>query len=264
LRLRQIALMCRDLEAVVEELEAVLGLEVAFHDPGVGVFGLRNAVLPVGNGFLEVLTPTQQASSGERFLARRGGDGGYMVILQVDDLEAERRRLAELGVRVVWETTLESTGDPKTPGAGTLHLHPRDVGGAIASLDAMDPPDAWRWAGPDWRSHVRTRVVRGLTGARLAAPDGRGLARRWSEVLGRPLAGDDALPLDEGRLDFTAPEEPAREGLVRVELAAEDPAAAVRAARERGLPVRDEGSTPEIAIGGCWFALGAARGAPTP
>jgi hypothetical protein len=29
LRLRQIALMCRDLEAVVGELEAVLGLEVA-------------------------------------------------------------------------------------------------------------------------------------------------------------------------------------------------------------------------------------------
>lgn len=171
MRLRQIALMCRDLEAVVADLEAVLGLEVAFHDPGVGVFGLRNAVLPVGDGFLEVLTPTRAASSGERFLERRGGDGGYMVILQVENLDAERERLGDLGVRVVWETTLESSGDAKTPGAATVHLHPRDVGGAIVSLDAMDPPDAWRWAGPDWRSHVRTRVVRGLTGARLAAQD---------------------------------------------------------------------------------------------
>jgi hypothetical protein len=190
-----------------------------------------------------------------------------MVILQVDELAAERKRLGELGVRVVWETTLEHGGDPTSPAAATLHLHPRDVGGAIVSLDAMDPPAAWRWAGPDWHSHVRTGVVRGLSGARLAAPDWRGLARRWAEVLGRPLAGDDALPLAGGRLDFAAPEDPAREGLVRVALAATDPAATVRAAhaaRERGLPVRDEGSAPEIAIGGCWFALEASREAPRP
>ena len=70
------------------------------------------------------------------------------------------------------------------------------------------------------------------------------------------------LPLDDGRLAFAAPEDPAGEGLVRVELAAANPAAAVGVARERGLPVRGEGSSPEIAIGGCWFALGAAREAP--
>lgn len=75
-------------------------------------------------------------------------------------------------------------------------------------------------------------------------------------MLGQPLAGDDALPLAGGRLDFAAPEQPPREGLVQVALAAADPAAAVRAARERGLPVRGEAATPEIAIGGCWFALG--------
>ena len=37
LRLRQIALAARDLEATVEHLRAVLGLEVGFRDPGVGV-----------------------------------------------------------------------------------------------------------------------------------------------------------------------------------------------------------------------------------
>ena len=32
--------------------------------------------------------------------------------------------------------------------------------------------------------------------------------------------------------------------------------AAARAARERSLPVRGDAATPEVAIGGCWFALG--------
>ncbi len=265
LRLRQVALLCRDLEAVVDDLRAVFGLEVAFHDPGVSVFGLRNALLPVGDDFLEVLTPSQEGSSGGRFLERRGGDAGYMVILQTDDLDAERKRLAELDARIVWETSLEPAG-PELPAAATLHLHPRDVGGAILSFDAMEPSEDWRWAGPEWRSHVRTDVVHGLLGASLAAEDWRGLARRWSELLGRPLVGDHRLPLDGGELGFAAPDESGRDGLVGVALAARDPDAALEAARRRGLPVRDgDGDEPArraIAIGGCWFGLAGVRRTP--
>ena len=41
LRLRQIALVVRDLELVTRQVTDVLGLEVAYSDPDVGVFGLR-------------------------------------------------------------------------------------------------------------------------------------------------------------------------------------------------------------------------------
>ena len=44
--------------------------------------------------------------------------------------------------------------------AGT-HLHPKDVPGAIVSLDWADPPESWRWAGPAWTravaQHLRAR-----------------------------------------------------------------------------------------------------------
>jgi hypothetical protein len=114
--------------------------------------------------------------------SRRGGDSGYMVIFQVDELASARERLAKLGVRVVWEG--------KQKGAATLHLHPRDIGGAIVSLDTMDEPGAWEWAGPKWREYARTEVTRAIVGAELESPEPLKLAARWSEVLARPLARD--------------------------------------------------------------------------
>ena len=147
MRLRQIALVAEKLEPAVSDLCSVLGVEVCFRDPGVAEFGLVNALMPIGDTFLEVVCPKQPDTTAGRLLARRGGDGGYMVILQTDDLRAARRRAAEQGVRIVWEIAL--------PDVETVHLHPRDIGGAIVSLDEPRPPESWRWAGPDWQRHVR-------------------------------------------------------------------------------------------------------------
>jgi len=55
MRLRQVALVARDLDPVVADCSAVLGVEVAFRDPDVSTFGLRNAVMPDGDTFLEVV-----------------------------------------------------------------------------------------------------------------------------------------------------------------------------------------------------------------
>jgi hypothetical protein len=153
MRLRQIALIANEPEPVVDHLCAVLGLEVCFRDPGVAKFGLHNALLPIGTSFLEVLAPVREGTTAGRLLQRRGGDGGYMVIVQTDDLEAGRKRVAELGIRVVWEAKLSD--------AATIHLHPRDVGAAIVSPTRC----AIRvgLAGPEWRKHVRTDVTRALS-----------------------------------------------------------------------------------------------------
>src|SRR5215510_4148755 len=97
LRLRQIALIARELAPVVEDVREVFGLEIACRDPEVAAFGLENAVFPVGNQFLEVLAPIREGTTGGRYLDRRGGDGGYMVISQCDDHAPRKRRVAELG-----------------------------------------------------------------------------------------------------------------------------------------------------------------------
>lgn len=180
MRLRQIALVARELDRVVEQLCGVLGVTVSFHDPGVAVFGLCNAVMPLGDTFLEVVSPAQPGTTAERFLDRRGGDGGYMVILQSDNLDADRVRLAKLGVRIVWQMDL--------PDIRGTHLHPRDLGGAILSLDAAVPATSWRWAGPGWEEAVHTDIVNAITAVEIQATDPAVVAQRWADVLACPLS----------------------------------------------------------------------------
>jgi len=233
---RQVALVARDLEPVVDDLCAVLGLEVGFRDPGVAEFGLRNAVLPIGRRFLEVVSPFRADATAARYLDRRGGDGGYMVLMQTPDLAADRKRLTALGVRIVWQVTLDDIA--------AVHLHPRDVGGAIVSLDAMQPPESWRWGGPGWRERSRGEVATGLVGAVLEAPDPEKLALRWGEVLAarpeRDAHGGYSLPLARGTRVRVVPAAAAREAtLVAVEVAVRDRARFAAAAAEAGLAEPD-------------------------
>jgi len=236
MRLRQIALVAHDLEPVVESLCAVLDLEVCFRDPGVAEFGLHNALMPIGTSFLEVVSPTRPGTTAGRLLERRHGDGGYMVIVQTDDLEAERRRMAELGVRVVWEAKLSD--------AATLHLHPRDVGGAIVSFDQMWPAESWRWAGPDWKRHVRTGGAQALVGAELQSADPAALAARWAEVFGRRAEargdGTHEIELDAGRLRFVPETDGRGEGVGGIDVRVGDGRAILARAAERRLPVHGD------------------------
>jgi len=189
LRLRQIALVARELERSVEDLCDVLGVDVAYNDPNMVVFGLVNAVMPVGDTFLEVVSPTKEGTTAGRYLERRGGDGGYMLVLQTGDLRRERERIEKLGVRVVWEI--------ETAGAKVIHLHPRDIGGSLVSFDQMSEWDAWEWAGPDWRSKVRRDSTTGIVAAELQSEDPERCAARWSEVIGVPRRGFE-IPLRRG------------------------------------------------------------------
>lgn len=239
LHLRQVALVAGDLDAVVGDLAAALGIEVAFRDPGVKVFGLRNAVLPVGNAFLEVVSPVADDAPARRYRARRGGDAGYMVMLQTDAFDADRTRIEAQGVRVAWSAAL--------PDIRAMHLHPADTGGALLSLDQPEPAEAWRWAGPDWRAHVRRDLVQGITGATLACRDPEATARRWAALLERPVApsgdGSFRMALDlGGALRFRAGAGDRGEGLAAVRVRAADPAAVLGRAAARGLPGSSDGA----------------------
>jgi hypothetical protein len=231
MRLRQIALVARDLDAVAGDLADVLGLGAPFADPGVAIFGLRNAVFPVGDTFLEVVSPVEEGTSAGRFLDRRGGDGGYMVIVQSDDRAADLRRASELGIRIVWETEL--------PDISTLHLHPRDVGGAILSLDVADPPASWRWAGPGWRERSRSDVTAAIAAGEMQAPDPAALAQRWSRVLDRPAretgGGSCVIELEPGSIRFVSAADGQAAGLAAFDVAVVDRERVLAAARRRGL-----------------------------
>ena len=184
-RLRQVALVAHDCGQVSAELRAAFGWGEPFHDPGVGRFGLTNAVFAAGDTFVEVVAPVQAGTTAGRYLERRGGDGGYMAIFQVPDLAAARARLPGLGVRVVWTADLPDI-------AGT-HLHPKDVPGAIVSLDWAEPAGSWRWAGPAWTGRVPEHPGGGgVTGVTIEVADPAAAAARWAAVLGVTWAANGA------------------------------------------------------------------------
>ena len=181
-RLRQVALAAADCDATARLLREAFGWPEPFHDPGVSRFGLTNAVLAAGDTFVEVVAPVQAGTTAGRYLERRGSDSGYMAIFQMPDLAEARRRVATAGVRVVWTADLPDI-------AGT-HLHPKDVPGAIVSLDWADPPESWRWAGPEWTGRAPAHQPGGVTGLTIEVIDPARAAARWAEVLGLAVTSE--------------------------------------------------------------------------
>ncbi|MFV0306492.1 MAG: hypothetical protein ACK5OX_01970 [Desertimonas sp.] len=111
----------------------------------------------------------------------------------------------------------------KAPGITGLHLHPRDLGGAILSIDGTDQWGEWPWAGPEWRDHVRTDVVTDLLAVEIQAEQPATMAERWAAVLGVPAAnvdGDPTIELDEGAIRFVRADDGRGEGVRGIDLAA--------------------------------------------
>jgi len=243
--------MTRDLAPVLADVQAVFGLEVAHRDPSVASFGLENAVLPVGTQFLEFLAPVEDGTAGGRYLERRHGDGGYMVILQCDDHAPRRARVHELGVRTVVEHD-----------DGTyviMQLHPRDTGGSFLEVDEQrggeDLTGPWMPAGPSWQQAVRTDVVRGIAAAEIQAPEPDRVAERWSDILEVPVTIDDdgraTVTLDHATLRFVPDSDGRGEGLGGVDIVVADRDRILAGAARRGLGVDGD----VVLVGGVRFAL---------
>jgi hypothetical protein len=211
-RLRQAVLVAAELEPVEHALREALELDEPYRDPGVGEFGLVNAVFAIGDCFLEVIAPDRPNTAAGRYLARRGA-GGYMVIFDLEQLEAARARVAQDGIRVIWRIDL--------PDISGTHLHPADVGGAIVSLDRSDPYGSWRWGGPRWIGQVHTGAPGRLAAITVAVRDPTAVAACWARVLGvTPAeAPETVLQLDGGEVRFVAAADERAEGLVEITLA---------------------------------------------
>jgi hypothetical protein len=125
---------------------------------------------------------------------------------------------------VIWTADL--------PDIAATHLHPRDVPGAIVSLDWAAPEQSWRWAGPSWTGRVPEHAPGGVTGLTIEVSDPVAAAQSWAAVLGVPAAGGGETPVvelpDQGqRLRFVPARGGRGEGIIEVTIA--------------GLPVKGAG-----------------------
>ena len=203
LRLRQICLAAPRLEPVIDDLQAIFGLQVCHRDPGLAAYGLENALLPVGTDFLEVVAPIQADTAAGRFIQRSRGHGGYMAIFQASNPRQRQAAAAALGVRTAHEID--------RPDYQSVQLHPRDCRAAFIELGHSPGGEQrlgnWWPAGAQWQAHVRTEHTRRLVGILLESPDPAGLAAHWSRILDTPLVSDargPALQIEQAQIGFVA------------------------------------------------------------
>ncbi|MGA1564829.1 MAG: hypothetical protein ACO39Q_01350 [Ilumatobacteraceae bacterium] len=241
IRLRQIAVACADLNRVGVELGSMFGLEACHTDPGVGVFGLKNTLWPVGTQFIECVTPIGDdpaSTAAGRYMARRGGDTGYMVICEVDDIAVRRATVDELGVRIAYDLDFPDEGHVG------IQLHPADTGGSFLEMDQMtmagggEPGGPWWPAGPAWQPFVRTACVDALTAATLASPDPMTLAMRWAEITQVPYDLDESnrptLVFDNAAIRFVPETDGRGERLIGIDVRCTDRQAVLEAGERLG------------------------------
>ncbi len=239
LRLKQIALVARKLAPVEDELADIFGIEVCYRDREVALFGLENALFPIGNQLLEVVAPVEEDTAAGRYLERRGGEGGYMVITQCSDPAWRNARVEALGLRLALSF--------QTDEFDNAQLHPKDTGGSFFEIDWQrggEAPDGpWRPAGPDWQSHRRLDVVSGIPAAEIQSPDPEALARRWSEItqIDVERAGDAfELSLENARVRFVPAKDGRPEGLGGIDVSCVDRERCLAQADARGRRAGDD------------------------
>ncbi|HZY53627.1 MAG TPA: VOC family protein [Reyranella sp.] len=254
MKLRQVVFVCKDLESNAKELCETLGIDIAYRDPGVGKWGLANVVCPTGHDFLEIVSPTQEGTSAGRYIQRRKGDGGYMVILQVPDAIKERERIAALGVRAVEKKDMAEYK--------YTHFHPSDTAGVLLSIDQTVAPagtDAKLWwppASKDWLPHSKSNVTNGLGGVEIQASDPDAAAALWSKILNRPVDGDIIRLDDEGEIRFVPIADDRGPGVSAYDIKTVDRDTVLARARKRHHPRPHIPSSPtQIELCGCRINL---------
>ena len=256
LRLRQICLVAWNLQPVVDDLCHVFGLQVCYRDPGVAKYGLENALMRVGNQFIEVVAPlpgSMEGTAATRHLQRRGGDCGYMVILDCDNIAPWRAHMQAVGVR--------EASYHEAPGYQGLQLHPADTGGALLEINHSPGGEnlqgAYWPAGPNWQASPDSFLVTGFAAVGLASLEPEKLAHKWEQILQRAAASQAenfGIRVDPVcRLQFTLAAAGMQQGLVRVDLTVKSASQVIARAHQRTLAVDSTGKV--VRMGGVDWCL---------
>lgn len=126
-KIEHVALAVEDLDAAVEHYARTWGLEVE-HRERVDDQGVEEAMLPLGDSYLQLLGPTGPDTTIGRFVSRRG-EGLHHIAYEVDDLPGALAELKEKGVRLIDE-------EPRLGGRGHMvaFVHPGGNHGLLVEL----------------------------------------------------------------------------------------------------------------------------------
>jgi methylmalonyl-CoA/ethylmalonyl-CoA epimerase len=117
-----------DLDAAIAYHVDLYGMSV-MHRETSEADGVREALLAVGESYIQLLEPLSDASPVARFMRRNGGPGVHHIGYGVTDVDTTLHELKDKGVRVV-----DDHPRPGSRGCTIAFVHPKSALGVLVEL----------------------------------------------------------------------------------------------------------------------------------
>ena len=126
MKIDHIAIAVNDVEASAKVYQQALGIsKIEFET--VESEGVKVAILPMANGRIELMQPTNDESPIKKFLDKKG-QGLHHMALETDDIEGEVERMEGCGVQFLGKVR------PGSAGTKVTFIHPKSLEGVLAEL----------------------------------------------------------------------------------------------------------------------------------
>lgn len=125
-KINHVAIAVNDFEEALTFWRDALGLELD-HVEDVPSQKSKVAFLPVGEGEVELVKPTEEGTGVAKFL-EKNGPGMHHLCFEVDDIEGMLSSLKEKGIRLINEAPLVLEGRKMA------FIHPKSANGVLVEL----------------------------------------------------------------------------------------------------------------------------------
>lgn len=126
-KIEHVAIAVADLDASIAAYETAWGCSVE-HREVVQDQGVEEAMLKVGESFIQLLCPTGPDTTVGRFLASKG-EGLHHIAYEVSDISAALEKLKAAGARLIDETPRRGSRD-----TSVAFVHPKGNNGVLVEL----------------------------------------------------------------------------------------------------------------------------------
>jgi len=126
MKIDHIAIAVNDVETSAKVYQEALGInEIEFET--VESEGVKVAIIPMENGRIELMQPTNDESPIKKFLDKKG-QGLHHMALETDNIEGEVERMEGCGVQFLGKVR------PGSAGTKVTFIHPKSLEGVLAEL----------------------------------------------------------------------------------------------------------------------------------
>ena len=126
LKINHVAILVRDIDAALTFWRDQLGLPLD-HIEEVPSQASKVAFMPLGEGEVELVEPTESDSGLSKYLEKRG-EGMHHLCIEVDDIIQMLAKLKMNQVRLINEEPIE------LPGRKMAFIHPKSANGVLIEL----------------------------------------------------------------------------------------------------------------------------------